>query len=108
MKLLSHLYLIDDNAGSRSISNVECRVINIEETMPGMSTKNHQVTENSRLAQIMKYDSLQGCHSQLVSFLARNEHKTDTITTSLEDCFSFPDASNTQQTIKNAVATFAW
>lgn len=108
VKLLSHLYLMYDNVGSRSISNVECRVINIEETMPGMSIKNHQVAENSKLANIMKYNSLQDCHNQLVSFLATNESKTDTIAAALEDCFSFPDVSNRQQTIKDAVATFVW
>lgn len=108
VKLLSHLYLIEDNKGNRSISNVESRVINIEESSPGRSTKKHQITEKSNLASIMRYDSLEDCYNQLVAYLENDDNKKDRIDEDFEDCFSFPDVANVQQPLREIVKRFVW
>lgn len=108
IKLTNHIYIYDDTVGGRSLSMSDCRVIYIEENMPGRSTEHHEIGEKNALAKVMRYCSLDECHNKLLDFLARREHKTDAVAISTEDCISFPDENNLHYSLRNLSSSFQW
>lgn len=108
LKLIQNLYLFDNATGGRSLSNSECRVIAIEESAPGMSTKIHTIGEKDYLSNVMRYKSFEECWTQLRSFLSSKEYKTDIITSDIYDSISFPDENNNQRTLNNLVSSYCW
>ena len=106
IKLLDHLYIYDDPTGGKSLSNCKCRVISIKESMQGHVLNNIPVSNNSKLASRLTYDSLENCLKTIIAYNAETEDKTDAINKPYMDCYSFPNETNSLVALNNLVATF--
>lgn len=94
IKLNSHLYRYDNDAGGKSFSLCELRVKKLQ----GLDVKGkifvQFINNKSDVGKAMVYNSLQDCHNKILNHIKTKEGKTDIETQSLEEMFMFPDAKN--------------
>lgn len=94
IKLNSHLYRYDNDAGGKSFSLCELRVKKLQGLDVMGKIFVQFINNKSDVGKAMVYNSLQDCHDKILNHIKTKEGKTDIETQSLEEMFMFPDAKN--------------
>ena len=103
LKLKDNLYSYDDNAGGKSISLCEMRVVHMQ-WLDTMGVKHEMpIGPNNVVGQSMIYKSLQDCYNRITNYLVTVDHKTDIVAQPLDEMFLIPDATNALRSLKDVL-----